>query len=351
MEQDSSPWPWRIIVSPNPFRIEKLPLLAYLYKIGFRRFKKRWAKRLFKRPARALFNFAYHTLKLGGTAVLQFQYGSTTKDLLFDARKLHFATVYDQPKGQTFEPQVMGLLELLLREDEVFFDIGANWGMEALHAALLPDWQGAIHAFEPVPDTYADLQSLVTQAGLNDRITCHNLALSDEQGTAEMVMADGIQSGTATLAKTPANKGTISVRKEKLDDLHLADPSFLKLDVEGHEAAVLQGAEALIERARPFIIFESWHTPNDFENSEQTFRLLEDYGYVFFRPAWGAKSTHGVSVWPHTQPPSNTMERLLTTIPMSPQIRPFMSEHIDIFACHKSRLEDLRARLSGPATA
>jgi len=346
MDQDSPSWPWRLIKSPNPFRIPKLPLIAHLYKIGFRRFKKRWAKRIFKRPARALFDFGYHVLKLGGTGVLEFLHDGTRKELLFDARKLHFASVYDLPEDLIFEPQVMGLLELLLRDDEVFYDIGANWGMEALHAALLPNWRGTIHAFEPVPDTYEDLHALVEQADLASRITCHNVALSDAQGTAQMVLADGIQSGTATLANSPNGSRTIAVRKERLDDLKLGDPLFMKLDVEGHEAAVFLGAEALIARACPFIIFESWHTPNDFENSERAFRVLEDYGYVFFRPAWGVKTPQGVSVWPHTQPPSHTTDRLFSIIPMSAQIRPFMSEHIDVFACHKSRLDELRARLS-----
>ncbi len=346
MNPDQSPWPWCVVSSPNPFQISRLPLIAKLYKIGFHRYKKRWAKRLFKRPARSLFDFAYHVLKLGGTAILQFQQDDTTKNLQFDARKLHFASVYDQPKGLIFEPQVMGLLELLLREDEVFFDIGANWGMEALHAALLPDWQGTTHAFEPVPSTCADLQSLVKQAGLESRIKCHNLAVSDEPGTAQMILADGIQSGTATLASNPSGAKTIAVRKVKLDDLSEADPTFMKLDVEGHEAAVLRGAKALIGRAHPFIIFETWHTPNDFENSVQTFQVLEDYGYVFFRPAWGVKTPEGISVWPQTQPPIYAAERLLSLIPMDSRIRPFMSEHIDVFACHKSRLDDLRARLS-----
>jgi len=345
MEPDNQPWPWKKVVSPNPLAIPDLPLIAKLHNIGFHRFRKRWTKRLFKKPARALFDFCYHVLKLGGQGILEFHHEGSVKELTFDAHKLHFSSIYSHPRELIFEPQVMGLLELLMRDDDVFFDIGANWGMETLHAALLPNWTGEIHAFEPVPGTYEDLTSLVSQAGLQKRITCHNIALSDTAGKTFMKLADGIQSGTATITGPDGGGSGFEVRTDKLDDLALSPPTFLKLDVEGHEATVFHGAKEIMAKNRPFVIFESWHTPNDFQNSKDAFDVLENYGYVFFRPAWGHEGPHGVSVWPHTQPPSHTDNRMLSLIPMSADIRPFMSEHIDVFACHASRLGDLKERL------
>lgn len=267
------------------------------------------------------------------------------KELKFNARNLHFASVYGHPRELIFEPQIMGLLELLMRDDDVYYDVGANWGMEVLHAALLPKWSGEIHAFEPVPDTFSDLLSLVTQASLDYRITCHNIALSDHSGIKTMMYADGIQSGTATIIDLDQENTGIKVRTEKLDDMGLSAPTFMKLDVEGHEAVVFSGSKNLIARHKPFIIFESWHTPNDYQNSAEAFKLLEDMEYVFFRPAWRRGESIDDSVWPHSQPPSYTENRFLTLIPMDKQLRAFMAEHIDIFACHKNRLNDLRLRL------
>jgi len=340
--------PWRRIESANPFFVERLPLICRLYLMGFHRFKRRIAKRLLKRPARWLFDFAYHVLKLGGAGVLDFRHGGETKHLRFNARSLHFATVYSYDREQIFEPQVMGLLEALVRDDEVFFDIGANWGMETLHAAALDGWSGAIHAFEPIPATFTDLHSLVEQAGLEDRVHCHNLALSNATGDAAMRFSDGFSSGTAALAEPAAlseTGGGITVTTACLDDLGLPDPTFMKLDVEGHEARTLAGGTEMIRRCRPFIIFETWFSEQNFKDSEDVFRMLGDLGYVFFRPAWGLATSEGVSVWPHTQPPS-PRDRLLTLVPMDPRVRPFMAGHIDVFACHGERLDDLMARFA-----
>jgi len=338
--------PWRDITSPNPFFVERLPLISRLYLMGFHNFKRRVWKRLFKRPARWLFDFAYHVLKLGGEGILDFRQGGETKKLSFDARSLHFSSVYSYHRDQVFEPQVMGLLELLLRGDDVFIDIGANWGMETLHAAALENWRGDIHAFEPVPATFADLYSLVHQAGLEDRVHCHNTALSNEAGVATMQYSDGFSSGTAAISNAGDAAGGVSVTKTRLDDLGLPDPAFIKLDVEGHEARALEGAAQMIARSRPFIIFETWFSEKNFKDSEDVFEVLDDMGYVFFRPAWGLKTANGISVWPHTQPPSHT-GRLFTLIPMNDRIRPFMAQHVDIFACHRERLDDLEQRFGG----
>ena len=158
-----------------------------------------------------------------------------------------------------------------------------------------------------------------------------------------MMLADGIQSGTATIVE---HKNTgIKVKTDKLDNIGVLAPTFMKLDVEGHEATVISGGANLIARHKPFIIFESWHTPNDFQNSEDAFKALESMGYAFFRPAWSRGEALDGSVWPHSEPPSYTENKFLTLIPMNARLRPFMAEHINIFACHKDRLDDLRVRL------
>ena len=337
-------FPWREMKTLNPFFVTRLPLIARLRQLGFHKFKRKWTKRILKRPCRWVFDVAYRVLRLKGTGEIEFRREDEIVVLRFNGRSLHFSSLYSFERTQIFEPQVMGLLELLIREDEAFFDVGANWGMESLHAAVLANWRGPIHAFEPVQGTFDDLQSLISQAGLEGRITAHNLALSHTSGTNPMAVSE-FNSGSSKLiyAPTPVSQ---SVQTMRLDDLTLPDPTFIKLDVEGHEAQVCQGARETIARVRPFIIFETWSTETNYMDSESIFRSLGELGYVFFRPAWQRNSGGEGSVWPLTQPPSTERPRL-TLIPMSPKLRPFMDEHIDIFACHEERLCELHQRFSG----
>ena len=335
--------PWRTVVSRNPFFVSQLPLIARLRQIGFYPFKRRWTKRLLKRPARWMFEFAFYILRLGGLGRIEFKLNGRTVFLTFNGRSLHFSSIYAYDQGQVFEPQVMGLLELLIRDKEVFFDIGANWGMEALHAATLSQWYGEIHAFEPINTTFRDLQSLIGQANLSDRVKCHNLALSNSTGSAQMQLSD-LETGASKITK--GDDGMVSVKTSRLDELQLPAPMFMKLDVEGHEAKVIEGASNTILNNKPFIIFETWNTGTDYMASEATFDILRAFDYVFFRPAWRRIDGGMSSVWPDTQPPTNYY-RQLTLIPMDCRLRPFMAEHIDVFACHIDRLNQLFLRFSG----
>jgi len=334
--------------SPNPYRLDSVPTIATLYRAGFHRFRRRWTKRLFKRPGRWLYDFGYGVLKLGGEGVIAYAAAGGEKRLRFAARHRHFAYLYMLPPGTIFEPQVMGLLEILMRDDEVFFDGGANWGMLSLHAATLPGWTGPIYAFEPMAETFADLSGLVAQAGLEQRITCLNLALSDSDDEAEMMLGDGANSGTATLELGALDGLRFPVRRARLDDLDLPAPSFIKLDVEGHEGAALTGAARTLQTAKPMVIFETWYHPGGGDAWRAPFRVLEAAGYEFFRPVWLRNAEPDAEVWPDAQPVSNDL-RILRLLPMSEGHRPLMAEHINVFACHRDRLGELESRFADSA--
>ncbi|MBM3565177.1 MAG: hypothetical protein FJX42_03570 [Alphaproteobacteria bacterium] len=137
----------------NPFRVVHIPLIASLYRIGFHRFRRRWLKRLFKKPARFLFNVAYHLLKLEGRGRISLSLPGGPREFGFNGRNSQFGSVYMLPEHIVFEAGVAALLQALMQGNRVFFDIGANWGYLSLYAATLPSYTGPIHAFEPVPST------------------------------------------------------------------------------------------------------------------------------------------------------------------------------------------------------
>ena len=162
----------------------------------------------------------------------------------------------------------------LLNRDGLCLDIGANIGNHALFFA--PHFTQVL-AFEPNPRTFALLQ---LNATLASNVRCFNVGLSDAAGRAQLaVPADNI--GMATLQ--PGGTGqAVACELQRLDDLpELAGQrvALVKIDVEGHEAAVLRGARAMLERDRPVVVFEQ--TANDVvDGSSAAMAVLREAGYA-----------------------------------------------------------------------
>lgn len=162
----------------------------------------------------------------------------------------------------------------LLRSDGLCLDIGANIGNHALFFA--PHFAEVL-AFEPNPRTFALLQ---VNATLMPNVRCFNIGLSDAQGAAQLaVPADNI--GMATL-QPGANGDAVACRLQRLDDLpELAGRrvALMKIDVEGHESAVLRGARALLLRDRPVVVFEQ-AAADIHDGTSPSMALLREAGYA-----------------------------------------------------------------------
>jgi FkbM family methyltransferase len=144
------------------------------------------------------------------------------------------------------ESDEMGFLLHLLRPSDHFVDIGANVGSYTILGA------GAVGArttsVEPIPATFEHLRRNVALNRLDDRVRCWCGGLSDRTGylrfttaldTVNHVLADG-ESGTAQ-----------EVPVTTLDDLVRDDvPTLIKIDVEGHEYAILKGAMQVLSDKR-----------------------------------------------------------------------------------------------------
>jgi FkbM family methyltransferase len=157
------------------------------------------------------------------------------------------------------------ILRRLLDQDSVFVDAGANQGEFTVCAASVIA-EGAVHAFEPVPNVRQRLERNVEANGFSN-VVIQSVGLSDASANevpiygADSTFSDGTQNiGLPTLFRMSGRSealGLIDLRR--LDDV-LPDHqrvNVIKIDVEGAEWAVLRGAEATIARERPAIIFEA----------------------------------------------------------------------------------------------
>ena len=143
----------------------------------------------------------------------------------------------------------LDVLPALVRAGDLALDVGANVGLFALALARL----GArVIAFEPNP-SMVNAVRLLRLRGVEVR----PYALSDRDGGATLALPDG-DTGRATIddARVPQGDPRMAVALRRLDDLGLTGVTFIKIDVEGHEEAVLDGGAATIARDRPALLIE-----------------------------------------------------------------------------------------------
>lgn len=172
----------------------------------------------------------------------------------------------------------MEFLARYLREDDVVYDIGANAGGFAVFAA---SFGCEVTAFEPIPHSFRRLEE---NAALNHpryRIEPFRLALGEETGS--LFMTESLGTGNHVVSDDGSEPG-VSVEVTTLDEFvrSRTGPTFLKLDVEGHELEVLRGARdvlaspslrgLLVETFRP----HNWQMPK----LRQMEDLLESHGFL-----------------------------------------------------------------------
>jgi FkbM family methyltransferase len=185
---------------------------------------------------------------------------------------------------------VRDVLELLVHPGDVVIDVGASWGLFTHRLAGLVGPGGRVIAFEPNP---LPLPSLEAIAAREPGVEIHRVALSDVSGSADLHVptlrravapprsVHPMAGLTVPRNRTEAAHETFSVEVRRLDDALGADArrpiSFIKCDVEGHELAVLRGAEEVLA-GRPAILVEIEQRHQD-TPIEETFDHLAARGY------------------------------------------------------------------------
>lgn len=171
------------------------------------------------------------------------------------------------------------LLPYLCSEDKIAVDVGANLGLYVHYFNRL--CKGVI-AFEPIPALQMHLRRQYPA------IQIEGVALSDSPGSAKLRMPTGNFSW-ATIAPTNAlefaNRETgltvIEVPVRVLDSYQLTNVGIIKIDVEGHEDAVLRGATQLLSSSKPNAIIEIEERHNS-GSVKRVADLMRELGYDGF---------------------------------------------------------------------
>ena len=152
------------------------------------------------------------------------------------------------------EFQDMGFLLHVLGDGDLFIDVGANVGSYTILACSSRGARG--YAFEPVPGTYMRLVENIHLNHLENRVKCLNIGLGSKRESIAFTTDMG--PANHALASGEQNENTVSIEVSTLDAV-LKDerPVLMKIDVEGYETPVLEGAlETLKKQTLHSVIME-----------------------------------------------------------------------------------------------
>ncbi len=157
-----------------------------------------------------------------------------------------------------YESKTISLIQKLLRNEGIFFDVGANIGSITLPVAKLSN--AKVHAFEPSRLSFQYLEKNVSDNNLKN-VTLNNVAVHSIDGKEFTFYEAEEKYGNSSLTSIYHKQTEYKVNSISLDAYckrnRITKIDVLKVDVQGYELDVLQGAENLIKnKSINYIIFE-----------------------------------------------------------------------------------------------
>jgi len=180
--------------------------------------------------------------------------------------------------GTVWEEHIVNFLNRNITESDVFVDVGSNYGW---HSLLTSKKCKRVYSFEPQKEIY-NIQELNIKQNNIKNIELFNIGLGNENSTSFMPCVDysltaiNINFGDQSIS-TSGNEISVktldSIIKEKID--------FIKIDAQGYEKFVLEGAINLIEQYHPILIveFESFQLAKFGYNVSDLFNYLKGLNY------------------------------------------------------------------------
>ncbi|CCY25228.1 uncharacterized protein BN676_01805 [Brachyspira sp. CAG:484] len=177
---------------------------------------------------------------------------------------------YIVERNKFFEQNILlELLEYIPKHDAVILDIGANIGNHTLYWAALCDAK-TVYSFEPVKSTFDILSKNISLNNLENKVKLFNIGLSDEICYADVSAYYETNIGGISVKKSSLGK----LKLDMLDNIKIEEDrvDFIKIDVEGHELCVLNGAMNTLKKYSPKIFVETG-------NLNAVTELLKPLGY------------------------------------------------------------------------
>ncbi len=160
----------------------------------------------------------------------------------------------------SWDERGLKFLKNLLKENDVFFDIGANIGAYSLVASKIVGPGGKVHAFEPVSAVFERLEYNIGLNGLNN-ITANQNAVYQTSEVLELFVSAKQNAGMSSIFHHDTESGKVEkVQAISIDEYvekeNIRKIDLVKIDIEGAEFFALQGMKKSLKRFRPVILME-----------------------------------------------------------------------------------------------
>jgi FkbM family methyltransferase len=183
-----------------------------------------------------------------------------------------------------YERELVDLFKRTLKPGMTVLDVGANIGYFSATAAGLVGSKGNVHAFEPIPECFAQLQRNLSSFRWSH---AHQCAVGDTTGIATIHFKEDELGWGSLLTDNDLTRAE-NAKLINLDDWILREGirslHFIKVDVEGFEYRVLQGAASILHDLRPIIVAElnAVCLRRDHRKPEDVVQLLQSAKYQTF---------------------------------------------------------------------
>jgi FkbM family methyltransferase len=212
----------------------------------------------------------------------------------------------------TYEPDMTSVIQTIVRGGFSFIDVGANIGLHTLAAGFARrDSTQRIIAIEPEPATFAMLERNVASNNLKT-VTCLPIAVGDVDREVTLHVADGRNQGAHSLLPRKGTSCQVKVPERRLDGLLNtgttlpSDHFLIKVDVEGSELVVLNGASQWLAAARecavlievfPALLQAGGGTADDLFASLSRLGFESVFVIGHELPAWEQRTDAGERFW------------------------------------------------------
>lgn len=176
----------------------------------------------------------------------------------------------------------------MVKPGNIVIDVGANIGSTALRFAQKVGQSGKVYGFEPDPANFAKCQKNISLNSFGN-ILLEPLALGAEEANLTLFRVSPRNPGMNKIMDQPPDESAVKVRSVKLDtylgESGIKRVDLIKIDVEGFELRVLEGAKDTIQMYHPALFVEVSDSPlrAGGASASELIRKLHSWGYAMVR--------------------------------------------------------------------
>jgi FkbM family methyltransferase len=190
-----------------------------------------------------------------------------------------------------FEKEELEFVKSVLNEGDVFIDVGANIGLYTLIASRRVGNTGKVISFEPSPVSFKRLNENIVLNNL-ENTDSRNIGLSNQIGTLKFHMSNNGYDAWDSFAYTSATDKSlknidvpVSTLDSEISGIEKEKIKLIKIDVEGWEKFVLNGAKDILTQYAPLLMIEftEENTFNAGYSVHEIYDIMKDWGYQWYR--------------------------------------------------------------------